>query len=97
MPLAAPPCARQGLSEGSPSPGRLQAGPAPPPTAPRAPAGLYLHCLVSRLRGTHLGLIQRLLDAGASVEEREPEQQAPLLHRVRHGCGVGGLVRRPGP
>ncbi|KAL4457799.1 hypothetical protein ABPG75_012664 [Micractinium tetrahymenae] len=44
--------------------------------------GLYLHRLVSRLSGTHVQLIQRLLGAGASVHEREPEQQAPLLHRA---------------
>ncbi|PSC71609.1 TPR and ankyrin repeat-containing 1-like isoform A [Micractinium conductrix] len=44
--------------------------------------GLYLHRLVDRSRGTLLGLLRRLLAAGASVNEREPAAQAPLLHKA---------------
>jgi hypothetical protein len=53
-------------------------------------AGLYLHRLIDRVRGTELELMQRLFDAGASVLETQPPNATPLLHKARFELlGVG--------
>jgi hypothetical protein len=54
-----------------------------PPPPPYTRTGLHLHRLVDRARGTPLPLLLRLLDAGASVHERQPPHGTPLLHKAR--------------
>ena len=71
---------------------------APPVTSLARLAGLYLHRLLvprDRTQGAPLDLVAALVDRGASVEVREPEWKAPLLHKASACCPAA--LRRTAP